>query len=336
MGPAAAVDTLTAAEGGEVQDAPVDHIGVVPMVGACAQEDHRLPSGLFGVLRKLAGHPNHVFAGNSGDCLLPGGSVRPGVVISLGRLPTLSPVDSKVSHKKIENRGDGHFLSIEGDLLDRDGADPSPRPLNREKGKGGLDPAVVFASEGEKRVYDLVGFRIFRLQVPSTFLTPAKSNAAVGHYEFPAKAIEVNRLPFGIVGGESEVGGTKVPSGNVTVSPPIENNREGKIGESLRIGAEVFRWPIQVKFLQDYKGHSHGQCGIGSCPGRKPGVGELNVFGIVRGDGRDSGSAVACFGEKVGIRSPGHGKVGAPDDHIGGIEPVGALWHIGLFSPHLG
>ena len=295
MGPAAAFHTLAAAERGEVQDAPVDHFGVVPVVGAGTEKNHGLPSGLFGVLGKLTGHPNHVFTEDSGDCLLPCGSVGPRVVIPPGDLLTLAPVDPEVSHEKIEDGGDEHIFPVKGDLLDRDRADSCPRPLNREKGEGGIKPAIVIIGEAEKGVHELAGCRILGLEVPAAFLTPPKPDAAVGDDKSPAQAIEVDGLPFGVVIGESQVGGTQVPSGSVRVSLLIENHREREIGESLRIGAEVFRLPIQVELLQDDTGHGHGQGGVGPGSDREPGNSKLHVFGIVRSDGRDSGSAVACY-----------------------------------------
>ena len=72
VGPAAAVDALAAGEVGEGEEGAVDRVGVEPVVGAGAHDDHRPALGLLGVLGELPPDPGGGGGRHAGDGLLPG------------------------------------------------------------------------------------------------------------------------------------------------------------------------------------------------------------------------------------------------------------------------
>ena len=99
---------------------------------------------------------------------------------------------------------------------------------------------------------------------------------------------------------------------------------------------EVGRLAFQEKFFQNHLGHGHGQGAVGPGPGGQPGIGELDIFRIIRGHRHDLGASIPGFRIKMGVRSAGLGDVGAPANQVGGMVPVGAFRHVRLFTPNLG
>jgi hypothetical protein len=92
---------------------------------------------------------------------------------------------------------------------------------------------------------------------------------------------------------------------------------------------------VDVELLQRHMAHGHEGGGVGALLHRHPQVGELDVLGVVRGHGNDLGALVAGLDGEVGVRRPGHRQVGAGDDQVGGVVPVGGLGHVGLLAPGL-
>ena len=75
VGPATPVAPFATAKLDQRQHGPVDHVGVVPVVGTSPHDDHGAPIGVDRVLRELAGDPDDLCGGNVGDGLLPCGGV---------------------------------------------------------------------------------------------------------------------------------------------------------------------------------------------------------------------------------------------------------------------
>ena len=63
MGPPSAIDALAAAEGGQVDDRPVDHVAVIPVIGPRTEKDHGLAVGLVGILGEFPRYLDHVLLG---------------------------------------------------------------------------------------------------------------------------------------------------------------------------------------------------------------------------------------------------------------------------------
>src|SRR5690606_27652955 len=72
VGPTAAIDALTAGQGGQREEGTVDGVGVEPVVRARAHNDHRSAAGLLGVARELARDAGDALGRQAGDALLPG------------------------------------------------------------------------------------------------------------------------------------------------------------------------------------------------------------------------------------------------------------------------
>ena len=81
----------------------------------------------------------------------------------------------------------------------------------------------------------------------------------------------------------------------------------------------------------------HGQegGGVGALPHRHPEIGELHVLGVVRRHGYDLGSLVTGLDGEVRVRCARHRQIGAGDDEIGRVVPVGRFRHVGLLAPGL-
>ena len=83
MRPTAAGLSDAAAHHQEIDDPPVIHVHVVPVVQSGTDDDHGAPTGLVGVLRKLAGHADYLVGRHGGNALLPGRGV--GLVLFVAR-----------------------------------------------------------------------------------------------------------------------------------------------------------------------------------------------------------------------------------------------------------
>ena len=238
--------------------------------------------------------------------------------------------------QKVEDRRDDDGPGGRLQRHDRHNARAGAGALEVEQGGVHPDPALRGVREGQQRVDGGIRNRVFQIQVPAAFLVPAETDAAVGHHEAPGSGVEQHGLPLGVVRGVAQVGRPQEPAGLELTLVFFQHDRKGQVGVGFGVGAEILALTLDVEFLQDHVAHGHGECGI--CPrlGRQPGVGELDVLGVVRGHGGHPGAAVAGLREEVGVGCPRHGQVGAPDDHVGGFVPVGALRHIGLLAPHLG
>ena len=144
VGPTSAVHPLTTAEGGEVQDGPIGHIIVVPMIYAGTEENHRFSLGFFGIFGKFPGHPNHIIFGNSGYPFLPSGSVGFRIVIVFCNFASLASVHTKIGGHKIKDRCDQDFLAVPSDLFHRDFANFYLGTMKIKKRKPKGNPTVIF------------------------------------------------------------------------------------------------------------------------------------------------------------------------------------------------
>ena len=84
MRPSAAALPHAAAHHQQIDDAPVIHVHVIPVVHRRADDDHGFAVRFIGVLGELAGDRNDLGAGNAGDLFLPGRGVRHIIVVAAG------------------------------------------------------------------------------------------------------------------------------------------------------------------------------------------------------------------------------------------------------------
>ena len=103
MGPAAAVDALGAAHGGQRQNRAVDLIGVVVVIDARAHEYLGAALGFDGIGGELAGHADHGRCRHAGELARPRrGAGHGGVVVVLGPLTRQArPVDAVVGQEQV-------------------------------------------------------------------------------------------------------------------------------------------------------------------------------------------------------------------------------------------
>ena len=202
---------------------------------------------------------------------------------------------------------------------------------NRER--NGL-PVIRFGREAEQRVDALVVF--FQLQIPAPFLVPSKTDAAVGNPKTLGGRIVQDRFPLGVVGLLAQIRRPQESTGNIGLAVLFEHDDKRQIRVGLGVIGEVVHLAVDIEFLENDMGHGHGQGRIRARPGGQPGIGELDVFGIIGRHRSHLGAPVAGLGVEMRIRGAGHGQIGAPHDEIRGLVPVGTFGDIGLLAPDLG
>ena len=110
VGPAAAVDSLAAAQGGQSDDGAVNHVAVVPVVDAGAEKNHGFSVGFGRVFGKLARHADDVGPGHAGDGFLPGGGVGFGILVPLGFEVSGAPLGNHpIRRHQVEDGDDAQF-----------------------------------------------------------------------------------------------------------------------------------------------------------------------------------------------------------------------------------
>src|SRR5690606_16522484 len=103
---AAAALADAAAQHQHVDDAPVVHVHVVPVVHGRADDHHGFAVGPVGVLGELTRHGDHMLAPDAGDALLPCGGIGHVVVVARGHVVAAEPpVETVVGAGEIEHGG---------------------------------------------------------------------------------------------------------------------------------------------------------------------------------------------------------------------------------------
>ena len=121
MRPAAAALTDAAAHHQHIDDAPVIHIHVIPVIHRRADDDHRLAVGLIGIFGELAGDGDDLGAGYAGNFFLPGWGVRHVIVIGFSNVAAAqTPIQTILRQGQVIDRGDQRLGTIsQPDLFGR-------------------------------------------------------------------------------------------------------------------------------------------------------------------------------------------------------------------------
>ncbi len=336
--PAAAVDALRSGERGQGQEGAVDRVGVEPVVGAGAHEDHRATAGVLGVLGELApdalGHRGR----DAGDLLLPGGRVGLGVVVA-GRPLARQPVapDAVLGEQQVEDGGHealaargrqpcgGHAPAVDAAALVVGLADVEARQEHLDV----LGAAGAVQREGR--------IDALEVEVPLAHagLVEAEAERAVGHVRPAGGRVDEQGLERRALGLVAEVGRRDELVRHPGAVLLLQVTQEGQVAVLLHVVDEARHLPLDEELLQDDVAHGHRQRAVGAGMRSHPLVGELGVVGVVRRHGDDLLAAVAGLGHEVRVRRARDGDVGAPHDQVGGVPPVGGLGHVGLVAEDL-
>ena len=352
VGPAAAALADAATHDQHVDQAPVVHVHVVPVVHGSADDDHGLALGLVGIVGELAGHLDYLGAVDAGDFFLPGGGVGHAVIVVAGG-DVVSPkaaVNGVVGHGQVVDRGDLDARAVrQGDLPAGHVAVLHAVPVLvvpvlvldvGEVGEGhGGNIVAVAVDQGELQ-FDLLAFApLAGFDVPLAAAVPAVADAALGRYQPGAVLVVGDGFPLAVIGLAEivrQVAGAQEAGGAQAVAVGFEGYQHRHVGVAAYVVGEVFAGIFQVEFLQDDVAKGHGDGGVGTLLGVEPGIGQLGGLGKVRGDDHALGALVAHFGKEVGVRGAGLGHVGAPQDQVVGVVPVSGLGHVGLLAPDHG
>ena len=102
--PAAAVPAFRSYEEQEVQDRAVDDVGIVPVVDACAHDDHGSAVRLDRVVRHLTRRMNGKLGRDARVLFLPMRRVRHIILVGRGSLAAEAAIDRIVRHRQVVDR----------------------------------------------------------------------------------------------------------------------------------------------------------------------------------------------------------------------------------------
>ena len=347
VGPAAAVDALGGAHGGQRQDRPVDLVGVVVVVDARAHDDLGAAAGLHGVESEVARHLDDGGAGNAGDLAGPGGSARDsGVLVVRGPLARHGrALDGVLGQEQVvdggdqtvADTGDRHTAAHDAAAHRALGGGRTGQVEAGQEDLGGLDlgALAVQVQDAHDRVDAL------HEQVP---LALALGGEAVGQgapgvgraaLAVPHEGTEL--VLRGTGGDPVDVGGRYEAAGHVAgaVGGGLQADEEGGVGVAAHVVQEEGLLALDVELGEDDVSHRLGQGAVGTRGHAQPLVGELGVVGVVGGDGHDLLPVVAGLGHEVGVRGAGQRQVGAPHHEVLGVVPVAGLGDVGLVPEDL-
>ncbi|MCG3189130.1 MAG: hypothetical protein LKCHEGNO_01398 [Burkholderiaceae bacterium] len=361
--PAAAALADAAAQHQQVDHPAVVHVGVVPVVHARADDDHRLAVRLVGVVGELARHRHDLLAPHAGDRFGPGRRVGRIVVVRPGAAAQAA-VDAVLRRLQVEHRGHPRFALIAGlaqaqphrghlDVIDR--AAQRMR-LERRRGRtaevrqADADDFVRLRAVFEHRQLELdlgTVARFLGLEVPASGVAaalgpPAETHRAVRQHR-AAVGVERDGLPLGVVVLPQlavEIAGAQVAirhQRGLAVGQPVllQHHQQRQVGVAARVVVEVRAALVEVELLQRHMPHCHRQRSVGALLGVQPEVGQLGHLAVVGGHGHRLGALVAHLGEEVRVGRARLRYVGAPGDEVGRVVPVGRLGHVGLLAPGL-
>ena len=323
VGPAAPVAALAAAELDQRQHGPVDHVGVVPVVGAGPHDDHGTSVGVDRVLRELPGDPDDLRGGNVGDGLLPRGGVD-----ALDVVVVLRPVSGQTRA--------GH--AVLGQQQVEDGGDqPVPDPPHRHPAPQPEGLLGVVCEAGQLHLDHLVsggvhhcqgGFEITQDQVPPARIGVAETvpEGAVGTGYPVGVLVPDERLEHGVglLGqfpadiARNEVLARPVHPGSVFV----EGDQERGVVVGSVVLVEERHPPFGEELLQHHMSQRHAEGRVGAGRDRHPLVGELGGFRVIGRHDHDLLAAVAGLDHPVGVGRTRQGHVRTPKHQVAGVPPV--------------
>ena len=349
MRPAAAGLADAAAHHQEIDDPPVVHVHVVPVIQPGPEDHHGFAQGLLGVAGEFPRHGDDLAARHAGDGLGPGRRIGRRVVERLRHIfAAEAAVEAVIGGEQVEDGGDQRLAVLGLHALDRN-------PAHQHVGMIGAQEMIVLAVAeiGEADFGDVVMIVIddqaelelvllaaglLLLQVPLALFAPAEADRALRHDDGAAGAVDRHGLPVGIVRfaqGVVEFGRPQQALGHIVAVALLQPHQHRHVGVLPAVALEILGLPVEVKFAQDHVAHGHGQRCVGALLGMQPDVGEFRRLGIVRADHRALGALVARLGIEMGVRRAGLRHVRAPDQQESGIVPIGAFRHVGLLAPGL-
>ncbi len=348
--PAAAGLTHAAAHQQHVDQAAVVHVHVVPVVHRRADDDHRAPFGLVGIVGELAGHLDDLLAADAGNLLLPCRSARyAGIVIAAGYIGAAqTAIDSQTGGLDVKYRRYAQLLTVghgqhaAGQMAVLDlfavGLLEVIMQLAAEVRKGDIDDfAGVDLAQLQRHITPfstLAGF-----DIPFAGLAPAVADRAQRRDQLIGGFIDGDGFPFRVVVLAQlvvQIRGAQEAGRLEAMLRFLEQHQHRKIGITAHVIGEVRARILQVEFLEDHMIERLRQSRVGALLGVQPEIGQLGDLGIVRGDGHRLGALVADFGEEMRIGRAGLRNVGAPGNDVVGVVPVGRFRHVGLFAPDHG
>ncbi|MNK29823.1 hypothetical protein D3C87_482260 [compost metagenome] len=320
--PAAAALAHAAAHHQHVDDAAVDHVHVVPVVQAGADDHHGLAFGIVGVLRELARHLDHLRTRHAGVLFLPGRGVGHVVVIRGRHVAATQPaVQTIVGHLQVVHRGDQGVGAVgQTDAARRHVAHQQFAVFAAEVREAHAHHLLGLAQQGQRRgdlaaIAAVLGFQVPAADLLATVdraFAPAEADAAVGGHQVAAGLVQHQRLPVGVVlfaQRAVQVRGAQEVIRRVEAVALLQQHQHRHVGVAAHVVLEIGRCAGQVEFLQDHMAHGHRQRGVGALLGRQPDVAELDHFAEVAGHGHRLGALVADFGVEVRVRGAGLGHV---------------------------
>ena len=336
-----------AAHDQEVDDPPVVHVHMVPVVQTGAKDDHGTTVGLFGIECKLAGNRDDLVARHARDLLGPGRRI--GLVVVIGRRAAcvLEPtVEAVIGDEQIEHGRDERVAFGKLHLPGRNGTQQHAvvvRSLEvvvlaiAEIGKADRGDLVMVPIHDEGHVeFDILALAVLVLEIPLALLAPAKADGAIRDDDLLGLAVDGDRLPVGVVGlAESalEVGRAQQLLGDVMSVLLHQADQHRHVGVAAAVVLEILCLPVEVELAQHDVPQRHGQRSISALLGMQPHVGELRGLRIVRRHDDRLGALVADLGIEMSVRRPRLRNVGSPEHQEAGIVPVGRFRNIRLLAP---
>ena len=347
VAPAAAGLTDAAANHQEIDDPPVVHVHVVPVVQPGSEDDHRTAVRLFGIGGEFAGNRDDVVARHAGDLLRPGRRVGLVVIVGSGAAPVLeAAVEPVIGDEQIE---DGRHQRLAVGEFDRlRGYGPQQHAVVvgafemvvlavAEIGEADGGDLVMVLVEDEAQIErDVAALAVLGLEVPLALFAPAVADGPGRRDERLRLAVYGDRLPLGIVllaKSALEIGGAQHAVGNVVPVLLDQPHQHRHVGVAAAIVLEILRLTIEMELAQDDVAHRHRQRGVGSLLGMQPQIGEFRGLGIVRRHDDGLRALVANLGVEMRVRRARLGHVRAPEHQEAGIVPVGRFRHVGLLAP---
>ena len=269
--PSAARLADAAAHHQEVDDPPIGHVHVVPMVQPGAEDDHGAAVGLFRVRRELASDVDDLVPWDAGDLLGPGGGERRIVVEALGNTGAAkSAVEIVISTQQVEHGGDRHFAVLQRKLPDADtardhvrmaGSNEIVRCRAAEIRECNLGDRSAGRAECQRGVGAVAASC---LEVPLALLAPAETDGAARHHH-GAVAVERHRLPGRVVRlsqGVDKIVGAQQPFRYVVLALLHQADQHRQVGIAPRVVIEIRDCAVEMELAQDDVAHRHRQCRV--------------------------------------------------------------------------
>ena len=324
---------------------------MIPVVHSRADDHHRAPVGLGGIIGKLTGDSYGLFGLNAGDLLLPCRGIGNIVVEGRGTGAAKSPIDTVIGAQKVEHGRNTRLAVGEFDAPHRHIAQQyvaalivfgevlMQRPAKIRECHGCDIVALIDEAEGE---IDLISrFAVLRLQIPPSgslaFGRPAIPGRTLRHDEVAGLLFCRDGLPCRALGGRraGQIALPDIAVGNPSITVLAQPHQHRHIRVATGIILEVRNLLVDEELLHDHMPHRHGKGGVGSLLRMDPQVGKLSDLGIVRRNRHDARAVVARLDEEMRVRRARLRHVGAPGDDIAGIVPVGGFRYVGLLAPCL-